>query len=293
MPNARICANTASLAGYDLWEAIEAIQRMGFEALSLLAFSGAYHSQGALGGFVWEQMEETERDRLISSTRPFASLALHGPFQQIHLLAPHPAIRRVSFDVMIGSLDAAQALGAQVVTIHLEGRYGVPWQAERREWLGMLRRLGDAAGERGTVIAVENSSYPVSAAAWGELLTDAQHPCVQATLDVGHVRSFLPPGSSSRLDAAEYYTEQVCVLVEQLGDLLVHMHVHDVAARDWRDHRAPGRGIIDFRQVAHALVRGGYHGLLELELEEPDRIPALEQARQTLSQAFAEVQGMA
>ena len=43
-------------------------------------------------------------------------------------------------------------------------------------------------------------------------------------------------------------------LMARLGDKLFHVHLHDVHLHDvrrgdWRDHRAPGRGSLDFDAV--------------------------------------------
>lgn len=287
----RLSVNNASLAGYTLYDAIVRIKELGFRAISLLAFDGAYHSQGRLGGFWWDVMGETERASLTESIGSFGHIALHGPFQQIHLIASHPDIRAASAKVVMASFDAAHALGAEVVALHLEGCYGAPWEDERKQWVGTLRQLGEYAAERGVILGIENTNYPAAASGWVDLLRQIDHPAVKATLDTGHVKAFLPPGSHLRPDAPAYYTDQVCALIEALGDLLVHIHVHDIAPQTWRDHRAPGRGIIDFGRLAETLHRVGYKGLFELELEEPDRIQALIQARETLLDAFRRVEG--
>jgi sugar phosphate isomerase/epimerase len=68
-------------------------------------------------------------------------------------------------------------------------------------------------------------------------------------------------------------------MVDQLGERIYHVHLHDVRPTDWRDHRAPGRGLIDWPRLFAALVDLRYPDLLSFELEEPDPIQALQESK--------------
>jgi sugar phosphate isomerase/epimerase len=104
-------------------------------------------------------------------------------------------------------------------------------------------------------------------------LVDAvAHPSVGATLDIGHCACF------EHVTALDDPTERVIALnatirsmVTALNGRLFSLHAHDVRRSDWRDHRCVGSGVIDFSALFGELRLIRYAGLIEIELEEPDK----------------------
>lgn len=73
---------------------------------------------------------------------------------------------------------------------------------------------------------------------------------------------------------------QVEQVVRRLGAKVAILHLHDNRHGDFRDHRAPGRGIIEFPRLMRALDGIGFRGPMVLEFEEPDMLDALREGRE-------------
>ena len=56
MKRSQIAASLASLAGYQMEDALETLHRLGFENVGLLAAANSRHSLGILPGFFWNQI---------------------------------------------------------------------------------------------------------------------------------------------------------------------------------------------------------------------------------------------
>ena len=68
-------------------------------------------------------------------------------------------------------------------------------------------------------------------------------------------------------------------IVRRLTDKLAVFHLHDIRPTDFRDHRAPGRGVIDFARLFEYLHHTNFAGPMVFELEEPDISPALAESK--------------
>jgi len=76
----------------------------------------------------------------------------------------------------------------------------------------------------------------------------------------------------------------VLSLVRGINGRLFSFHAHDVRERDWRDHRCPGSGVMNFPALFALLRDIGYVGLIEIELEEPEMEAAVAAAGTYLSE---------
>ena len=92
-------------------------------------------------------------------------------------------------------------------------------------------------------------------------------------------------------EGAAYYNDLLEDHLRSLGSKLYHFHLHDVRAEDLRDHRACGRGIIDYVRLLRTAADLGYDGLYAFELEEPDKVEALAESRAVIEEAMAEAAG--
>ena len=93
----------------------------------------------------------------------------------------------------------------------------------------------------------------------------------------------ISPERRNTAEARARFNDVLNTLVSTLGEQLVHFHISDVRATDWVDHKRIGSGIGDFPRL-FGTVRGiGYRHLFVLELEEPNQLTAIEQARTTSS----------
>lgn len=287
-----IAIATASLPGFELTDALGVARRLGFDAVCFLGAAGARHSGGLLPGFFWDELDGPARARIRAAYAPFRRGLIHAPFHDLPLISTNPYVEREAVRQVAMAIDAAGALGLDVVTVHAAPAGRIPPEEFGARLKATLRLLGDSAAAAGCRIGIENVAYPCDPDEHADLLDAVDHPNVGATLDVGHVAMWFKrdgifglPGDS----AAQLYNNRLLDLLDRLGDRIVNVHVHDVRADDLRDHRAVGRGIVDFRAVIQRLRRYGYQGLLELELEEPDIVEAATESWAYLAQILSEL----
>lgn len=88
-------------------------------------------------------------------------------------------------------------------------------------------------------------------------------PHVGVTLDVGHMYAEAEPQPQPLEPFGSIGT-----VVHHVADILVHLHVHDVAERD---HSEIGTGRVDFADLLTALREVGYTRGMCLEMN-PDRV---------------------
>ncbi len=252
----RVAIGLPSLAGYDLSGALHKARDLGFQ--SVMSLPGGPAAEHSLGPFptlaFYDSTEEQKRD-ITDALASFRHVAIHQAWD----------------DQWARWIDCAAEVGAEVVTVHSgrprEGERSSGFLADRSEW---LRRVGDYAAEAHLRVGVENEGGECDD--YLELVESTDHPSVGATLDLGHCAYF--HGVRAASDAAErvaLINETIRTMVRALDRKLYSLHVHDVRQSDWRDHRCVGTGVIDFPTLFTELRRARYVGLMEIELEEPEK----------------------
>ena len=288
----KLGANNASLAGFSLDDAIAKLLDMGFYTIELLAWEGAVHSQGELAGYGFDDMSPAERDRLRAAVEPFGHVATHLPFVEMPLFTynrPLAAFVKEQFKV---GIEGTGFLGGETATLHV-------WPRAQRDvheyWSDMVdtfRELADHGARWDVKVAIE-TMFPRSIDEFVGLIADVDRPNFGANVDVGHLTGCTDVRATAAdrgTPAAEQrYMECLLRLLGRLGDKLFHLHLHDVRREDWRDHRATGRGFLDFDAIMAKLVEMGYPHLLTFELEEPDVVPALAESKRFIEAAIARV----
>ena len=284
----RIGASTACLAGVSLGEAIRTIDRLGFDTLEMIAYTGARHSMGAIPGFDFHSADPMQRRQMYEATRVFDHISAHMPFTDVHLLSSDAEVRRAGVDTIQRAMDGLAFLEGSVAVVHA----GWPEEGKsfRDVWTLMLdtfRSLGDYAGERGLKIGLE-TMQPDSVEEYTELIFDVDHPAVGATVDTGHIRGAteigLPPARQFTPEGTERFNVVLNNVAELLGDHVLHVHLTDVRGSDWKDHQTVGSGIIDFPRFFETLDQIEYGGLLVFELEEPNQTAALRASKTHVEQ---------
>ena len=190
------------------------------------------------------------------------------------------AIRQITW-----SIQAASELNLEIVTVHAARPNRMPHDEVLSHAVSNLRVLGDEAEKHGVRIGLENVIYPSDPDEYVELLDAIDHPAVGATLDIGHIAFWLKRDGIAHLEGptgAAFYNDCLARMIDQLGNRIIHLHIHDIRLPDIRDHRAVGRGIIDFGMLIQRLRALGFNGMLEFELEEPDDVQASEDSLQCL-----------
>lgn len=276
--------STASLAGTSLAEACRAGRELGFAAVELLAFDGYCHSQGALAGFYFEHMSAAEREALRACVAPFAHVSTHASFFDLPLLSPNPSLRAAAVGQLEIALEAIAFLGGQLTVTHASQKPTHSLAASWDELVALYRHLGDQAAARGVRVTIE-TCFPVQIEDFARLIHDIDHPAVGANVDVGHLVPLVPAEVRGTDDAGPLYNDLLEQHLRSLGPKLFHFHLHDVRAGDLRDHRACGRGVIDYARLLRVAEDLHYAGVFIFELEEPDRLEALAESRQCLLDA--------
>ncbi|QBI18756.1 sugar phosphate isomerase/epimerase [Egibacter rhizosphaerae] len=248
--------------------AIEVAHTEGFDALEF-----AFLTEGLWQG---EHVPRPAHAARLGAACGDLRRSVHAPIEPMALASPDAAERRESGDLLARSIEAAAALAAEVVVVHL--RHGR--EAPRPEWLRLalepLAWCGELARDAGVVLGVEN--YGVGAdhadgdyAALVAAIDELDHPAVAMTFDTGHAHVHLE-GSGAVPRAAQHF-----------GARVAHYHVHDnLGVED--DHLAIGDGSADLV----GLVPGwadGFDGMVILEIF-PFRVndvrPGLRRSRDTL-----------
>lgn len=276
-------ASTACLAGLSLLDALRELERLRFETVELIAYTGARHSVGDIPGFDYASASAAERDRVFQATRPFRHISAHLPFQDVRLFSSDTAARRDGLARLRLALDGLAFLGGEMAVMHV----GSPDKGStfRDIWQPMvetLRELGDYAAERRLRLGIE-TMQPDSVRDYTELVAAVGHRHVGAVIDTGHIRGSRDVGAPVRqpdtAEARSRFNDVLNDLVTAAGDTVLHLHLSDVRRTDWADHREIGTGIIDFPRLFGTLRAIGFAGLQVFELEEPDTVAALQRSR--------------
>ncbi|MFQ6043383.1 MAG: sugar phosphate isomerase/epimerase family protein [Candidatus Poribacteria bacterium] len=274
MDNRQLGSNTASLADYSLFDAINAIKQMGFSTIELLAFCNARHSIGNLAGFWFSKLSEAERNSLKDEITSFYGIAVHAPFIDIPLMTYNSAVQQLAIAQICEAVDAASFLDGSLVTIHLNAKTSYQLHEYWDEMVSVSRFLGDYAAERKVKIGIE-TGFPPKVDDFVNLIKDIDHDAVGANIDVGHLTGSVDGKLRCTDEGCAVYNDNLTELTSRLGKKVYHLHLHDVRASDWRDHRQVGTGIIDFRRLFAVLDSFNYKKFMTFELEEPNKEEAL------------------
>lgn len=168
------------------------------------------------------------RDRLDAAGLDCTVHLPHFP----HLATTVPEVDEGTRAYQERALAVAATLGATKGVVH--GKTRVSDEAFRRAFVEQASWLAKAAAERGIEIVVENMGYS-GGFTLDELTGVVEEVGTSVCFDIGH--AFREDGQ-----------EAVESFLEDHGDLVTHLHVHDARARG-DDHIPVGTGVIDFEPV--------------------------------------------
>lgn len=156
-------------------------------------------------------------------------------------------------------IELLSYLGGRVLVIH-PCVIGFPESPGSAPDLAFVRDLAAAACEHGVFLALENihgrSFLDKTLAGVGA--TDAKGG-LGICIDLGHAALM----SKDPAEAPER-------LIRDYGEVLLHLHVHDV--REGKDHVPLGTGSMDYEAIAAALNEVGFSGSAALEIQSDDPI---------------------
>ena len=165
----------------------------------------------------------------------------HGPFYDLVVTSPDPAIVEVARCRHRAALEASAEIGAGYYIAHTSFTPVIRNPFYRENWsermLDFWLPFADEAGRRGMIICLENIWEP-EPDTLADLITAGGHPNLKASFDNGHVLVF-----SERSSA--YW-------VGVLGERIAHSHLHDNSG-EVDEHKPVGEGIETWPELLAAL----------------------------------------
>lgn len=170
-------------------------------------------------------------------------ISLHGPFLDLFVTSPDPAIVEVCTKRHKTALNAAIELGADIYVAHLNSIPLISNQTYRDTFVQKAAEfwlpLADKAKKHNITIVLENMWEP-DPYFQKEVVAKANHSSLKASFDNGHALVF------SRKSAMYW--------IQELGEYLVHCHLHDNDSK--YDHHWPiGEGKEDWEELAKAILK--------------------------------------
>jgi sugar phosphate isomerase/epimerase len=145
-------------------------------------------------------------------------LSLHGPFLDMAPGSPDPQVNALVARRYKHALDIAAELGAGIIVFHANFIGSLRNEDYRRGWHERNVRFWNAIAEyaegSGVTVAVENM-WEFDPAIIGDMLSEVDHPCLRACLDVGHAHLFSQVAFDGWLDV--------------LGKRIIHTHLNNNA----------------------------------------------------------------
>ena len=185
-----------------------------------------------------------------------ADCCVHLPFKQ-EVVTPVPEINRAILEYQSQLLSWAGERGATKAVLHGTARY--PHDTDLRpDFADQLEAIGNAAADAGVELVVENvghqpRGFPLTVL--GDLARETE---TAVCFDVGH--AYMEDGDDG-----------VNRFLSRYGDLVSHLHVHDVRSRG-DTHIPIGAGEIDYAVVTEHLE--GFDGTVAIEVFTDD-VPLL------------------
>jgi sugar phosphate isomerase/epimerase len=244
------CFHSVGLPGRSLLEAIDMVAGAGYGAIELNAETLPW-----VPAHITPAADGRTRHAVLSACNARA-LAIPAVGAHIPMVSADAAERKAAIDYVNGCTDLAVDVGAPVVHI-LSGPLAEG--ADREESWGWFRSAVEAttayASDRKITLGIE--------AIVGHLFkgTDDYHRLRKELPEVPFKVNFDP----SHLQVQGENPRRV---VDELGDLIVHVHLKDGSGRFPHFKFPPlGKGEIDFPNLAEGLRKAGYAGPISVEYE--------------------------
>ncbi len=171
----------------------------------------------------------------------------------------------------INRLEFCEAVGAEVLVLHLPVRVYKTMEERLANAAAMLRALEQPAKEAGVRLAVENLGPQIQIEGFIEALLERFGPeQVGFCYDSGHA----------------LFTGQAD-LVRRLGGRVIATHLHDNNGHK-DEHRLPGLGKVDWPMVVSAMKAAGYTGTWNLEVHHDTSLSLADFCKK----AFAVIRGL-
>ena len=267
-------ANTA-VTGYGLFEAIRLVQRLGFKTIEVQNLNGVpTPTPGQFPGIRLQESSKGVKARIKDALAGFDFITTHLPYQGLEYTAPDGEASRAAVSTLEAALDATAFVGAKIGVLHPKPAPGLSLKDIWPIMIKRFRHWGDMAQQRGFRLALE-TGYPLSVAEFVRLIREIDHENVGATLDVGHQGRYreltarVAPEERATPAGIRAYNDTNLELIERLGDKLIHLHIHDIDPKSWKEHKPLIHGFIDYPRLLAKLRETKYGGVLVFEIGGP------------------------
>jgi sugar phosphate isomerase/epimerase len=251
----------------------------GFETLEVACWPPAAGPRRRYAGVCHIDVEALDPDAVL------AILDRHG--LELSALAYYPnnlhpgdAEREAANGHLRRVIDAAQALGVEVVGTFVGNDKDRPLPENLRRFREIWPPLVDHAGERGVKLAIENcpmlfsldewpggGNLASSPAIWDELFAAVPAANFGLNLDPSHLHWLMIDAERAVYDFADriFHTHAKDMEIRRDG---LYRHGILSAGMGWQVPRLPGLGEVDWPRFLAALYGAGYEGVVSVEHED-------------------------
>lgn len=240
MKEIKISYNMLVYADEEIGRGIERLARFGYDGVDIVGEPGKYDAGEIRRLLEANRIEASSICAVFSDARDFAS--------------SNPAIRQNAVGYVKGCVDFAAAVGAKAISVQASACMKTKAEAApEQEWqwaVDGLREAGQYALENGINLTLE---------AWNRYETYFINRLDQALKMVNDIGL---PNVGVMCDTYHMNIEETSMgdAIRGVGDKLYYVHIAD------SNRAAPGRGHIDFDEVARALRDIHYDGWVSMEL---------------------------
>lgn len=240
MQDIKISYNTLVYADEDISKGIERLARFGYDGVDFVGEPSNYDAGEIRSLLEKYNMEASSICAVFNEERNFVSSS--------------PRIRKQAIDYVRECVDFAAAVGAKAISVQATACMKTNAEAgEEEEWnwgVTGLREAGTYAAEKGIRLTLE---------AWNRYETYLINRLDQALRMVNDIDL---PNVGVMADTYHMNIEEsdMGAAIRNVGEKLFYVHIAD------SNRAAPGRGHIDFKEVARALRDIRYDGWVSMEL---------------------------
>jgi sugar phosphate isomerase/epimerase len=255
---AQLAFSTNAFKKNTLEEAVEAIARIGYRGVELMAdVPHAHPSQMDAARVDRLRRRLAELDLAVSNVNAFTLFADGDTYHPTWIEAD-PQRRQVRIDHTLKCIELAAAFGSKTLSLQPGGPLigtGLSRQQAGELYAQGLRSVLPAARKGGIILAIEPEPglFIESAGEYAEFKSTyfKDEPLVRMNCDIGHLFCV---------------GDDPAAIIRSMPDEIAHVHLEDIGENHVHQHLVPGKGAIDFVALFGALDGIGYKGWFTVEL---------------------------
>ena len=236
----KISYNTLVYAGENIAEGIRRLARFGYDGVDIVGEPDNYNTDEICELLKENHIEASSICAIFNKERDFVS--------------SNPVIRRQAVDYMKSCVDFAAAIGAKSISTQVTANMKIDAEAPlEQEWQWAVEGLKEAGAY------AQTKNIRLTLEAWNRYETYLITRVEQALKMVEEVNleNVGVMGDTFHMNIEETDMGEA---LRKVGKRLYYLHIAD------SNRAAPGRGHIDFENIAQALKDIDYHGWISMEL---------------------------